>query len=61
MRPYIISQDKSSGAWYCHKAGFIRIPVSGSIGDKSKARAVCNMMNKTLLDVDIKEDKSAGS
>lgn len=57
MKPYIISQDKKSGAWYCHKQGFMHIPVFGSIGDKSKARGVCNMMNKTLLDIDYKEDK----
>lgn len=55
MKPYIISQDKKSGAWYCHKQGYIKIPVFGSIGDKSKARAVCRMMNRDLLD--IKEDK----
>lgn len=54
MKPYVISQDKASGAWYCHKVGFVKIPVFGSIGDKSKARAVCTMMNRTLLD--IKED-----
>ena len=51
MKPYVISQDKASGAWYCHKQGFVKIPVFGSIGDKSKARAVCRMMNQTLLDV----------
>ena len=46
-KPYVISQDKKSGAWYCHKRGYAYIPVFGSIGDKSKAQAVCRTMNRS--------------
>lgn len=44
-KPYVISQDKESGAWYCHKRGYPYIPVFGSVGEKPKAQKVCNLMN----------------
>lgn len=45
MNCYEISQDKQSGAWYCHKKGYDYIPVFGSIGDKRKAQRVCDLYN----------------
>lgn len=53
---YVISQDQKSGAWYCHMEGFPLIPVFGSIGDKAKAKAYCNMrngksFNKALVEI----------
>ena len=45
---YVVSQDKKSGAWYCHLQGYQYIPVFGSVGDKDKARKVCDMMNKSI-------------
>lgn len=42
---YTISQDKKSGAWYCHMEGYLYIPVFGSIGDKKKALAVMRERN----------------
>lgn len=48
LKPYVISQDKESGAWYCHMRGYPYIPVFGSIGDKAKAQKVCNMMNRSV-------------
>ena len=46
-KPYVISQDKKSGAWYCHMRDYPYIPVFGSIGDKAKAMAVCKLKNET--------------
>lgn len=46
QKQYVVSQDKKSGAWYCHKRGYPHIPVFGSIGDKSKAMAVCKQRNE---------------
>lgn len=31
---YTVSQDRKSGAWYCHQKGYPHIPVFGSISDK---------------------------
>ena len=42
---YVISEDSKSGYWYCHMKGYPHIPVFGSIGEKAKAKAYCNMMN----------------
>lgn len=47
MAEYTVSQDKKSGAYYCHKKGFQNIPVFGSIGDKSKALEICRLYNST--------------
>lgn len=33
MRKYTVSQDKESGQWYAHKAGFDWIPVLGTFSD----------------------------
>ena len=48
QKPYVISQDKSQGFWYCHMRGYAYIPVFGSIGDKKKAQRVCDMMNRSV-------------
>ena len=34
MKPYVVSQDTKSGAWYAHHKDYPYIPVFGSIGDK---------------------------
>ena len=47
LKPYTVSQDRNSGAWYCHRKGHDRIPVFGSIGDKKKAQSVCRLMNQS--------------
>ena len=52
MKPYTISQEKKSGAWYCHKRGFPYVPVLGSIGDKAKAQKVCRLMNEGKRNVE---------
>ena len=46
--PYIVSQEPKSGAWYCHMRGYPHIPVFGSIGDKRKAKKVCNIYNRSV-------------
>ena len=46
MRRYVISKDKKTDDYYCHMDGYPHIPVFGSIGDKAKAKAYCNMMNE---------------
>lgn len=46
--PYVVSQDKKSGAWYCHRREWPNIPVFGSVGDKKKANAICKIMNESL-------------
>ena len=46
-KPYIISQDKKTGDWYCHHRRFPNIPVFGSIGDKQKANKICKDMNRS--------------
>lgn len=43
--PYIVSQEPKSGAWYCHMREYPYIPVFGSIGDKRKAKKVCDKYN----------------
>ena len=48
MKPYVISEDKKGGFWYCHMRGYPYIPVFGSIGDKKKAQRVCDMMNRSV-------------
>lgn len=45
MIKYVVSEDKKSGAWYCHMEGYPYIPVFGSIGDKKKALAVMKERN----------------
>lgn len=47
-KPYVISQDRQQGFWYCHKRGYAYIPVFGSIGDKKKAQGVCDTMNRSV-------------
>jgi hypothetical protein len=46
-KPYTISKEPKSGAWYCHRRGFPDIPVFGSIGEKKKAQEVCRRMNQS--------------
>ena len=46
--PYIISQEPKSGQWYCHMRGYDYIPVFGSIGDKKKAKKICDMYNRSM-------------
>lgn len=45
--PYVISQERKSGAWYCHKRGWPNIPVFGSVGDKEKAAETCRIRNSS--------------
>lgn len=47
QKPYVVSQDQKSGAWYCHMRNYPYIPVMGSIGDKRKATEVCKIYNKS--------------
>lgn len=48
-KPYIISEcPKDPGVWYCHMRGYPYIPVFGSIGSKQKAKAVCDMYNRSM-------------
>ena len=46
--PYVISQEPKSGAWYCHMRGYPYVPVFGSIGDKKKAKKICDMYNRSV-------------
>lgn len=47
--PYVVSKlPKDSTGYYCHMRDYPNIPVFGSIGDKSKAMAVCRTMNESL-------------
>jgi len=46
-KPYIVSQDTKSGAWYCHHRLYPNIPVFGSIGEKKKAQSICRDMNRS--------------
>lgn len=47
--PYVVSKlPKDSTGYYCHMRNYPNIPVFGSIGDKSKAMAVCRTMNESL-------------
>lgn len=32
--------------YYCHMVGYPHIPVFGSIGDKQKAKKMCDIMNR---------------
>lgn len=50
-KPYVVSQDIKSGAWYCHRRGFSYCPVFGSIGTKKKAQSVCNLYNSHFIGV----------
>ena len=45
MSRYVISKDKKTDDYYCHRDDCPHIPVFGSIGDKAKAIAYRNMMN----------------
>ena len=47
-KPYVVSQDTKSGAYYCHMRGYPNIPVIGSIGDKRKANRVCREYNRSV-------------
>lgn len=47
-KPYVVSKDEKSGAWYCHQRGYSYIPVFGSIGDKRKAKKVCKIYNQSV-------------
>jgi hypothetical protein len=42
---YISGAHSDEEIWYCHQRGYDYIPVFGSIGEKSKAVAVCKRMN----------------
>lgn len=43
---YTISQEKSTGMWYCHAEGFPYIPCMGSFCEKkSDAREYAKMYN----------------
>jgi len=47
--PYVVSKLPKDSTWYyCHMRNYPNIPVFGSIGDKSKAMAVCRTMNESL-------------
>lgn len=46
-KPYIVSQDTKSGAWYCHHRLYPNIPVFGSVGEKKKAQSICRDMNRS--------------
>lgn len=46
-KPYVVSKDRESGAYYCHMRNYSYIPVFGSIGDKKKANKICKMMNRS--------------
>ena len=48
QKPYIVSKDEKSGAYYCHMRNYPYIPVLGSIGSKEKAQKVCRMYNKSI-------------
>ena len=48
MKPYVISQDTKSGAWYAHHRDYPYIPVFGSIGDKKKAQIIAYERNKSI-------------
>lgn len=39
------AEDYTGPLWYCHMKGFPHIPVSGSIGTRQHAAAVCRYMN----------------
>lgn len=45
---YVVSQDKKSGAWYCHMKGYDYIPVLGSVGDRRKAEEICRLYNSSI-------------
>ena len=47
-KPYVISKDEKSGAWYCHMRGYSYIPVMGSIGTKATAQKMCHIMNRSV-------------
>lgn len=49
--PYEVSKqtDKHGNAfWYCHRKGFLNVPVFGSIGSYQKAKSVCDMYNESV-------------
>ena len=48
QKPYVVSKDDKSGAYYCHMRGYPYIPVFGSIGDKKKAKKMCDMYNRSV-------------
>lgn len=45
--PYIVIKDIKNGFYYCCHRNYTYIPVFGSIGDKSKAKKVCDLMNRS--------------
>ncbi len=47
QKPYMISQDKQSGMWYCHKRGYKYIPVFGSIGKRAQAAKIRDIYNRS--------------
>lgn len=43
---YTISQEKTTGLWYCHLEGFLYVPCMGSFCEKkSDAREYAKMYN----------------
>lgn len=59
-RTYTVSQDKESGAWYAHKAGFSHIPVLGTAEKTRRAaqKHAANMMGLPIKDyMTLKEKK----
>ena len=47
-KPYVVSHEPKSGDWYCHMRGYPYVPVFGSIGDKRKAKKICDMYNRSV-------------
>lgn len=46
LRKYVVSQDKKSKLWYCHKEGYSYLPCFGSFCEKkSEAKEYAKMYN----------------
>lgn len=41
----VLSRSEYGKVWYCHLIGYPNIPVSGSIGTKKHAQAICDLKN----------------
>lgn len=48
QKPFTVSRDKKSGAYYCYNRKYPNIPVFGSVGDKQKALEVCRIYNQSI-------------
>lgn len=42
---FVIEGGDGSPLWYCHRKGFPKCPVFGSIGTKQQAMQVCRTYN----------------